>query len=432
MSRALNSALWVVSVGDGTRRRVAKADAVGGRWSPSGRRIVYWGLSRGSERDIATVSADGSEVESPVWLTADAAVDWSPTWSPDGRFIYFASSRGGTMNLWRLAIDEASGQALAAPEPVTTPTTWSGNFEFTADGRSLVFADQEERSTIWTAGFDPTGAVLTSQPTAVLQGRAINSIDLSPDSRTIAFSQRGEPWEALGVVRTDGSGWSRLTDDSAYHRLPTWSPDGERLLFYMSRGSGRLWTLRPDGSGLTEIVLPDGESGGNYPVWSPDGSRVAAGADSGVIVIDPSSSPAKLVDKFESLGRDPAGASGSDGMRPFSWSPDGRWLAGSSRYGLRNQLVLLDFQTRAYRVAARDAGSPVWLPDSRRVLFAASTHLMLLDTASGASRPVMPLERPFDYWGRTVALSRDGRTLVYLQSQTEGDIWLMTLEERAR
>ena len=74
----------------------------------------------------------------------------------------------------------------------------------------------------------------------------------------------------------------------------------------------------------------------------------------------------------------------------------------------------------------------MWLPDSRRLLFAASTHLMLLDTASGASRPVMPLERPFDYWGRTVALSRDGRTLVYLQSQTDGDIWLMTLEERAR
>jgi serine/threonine protein kinase len=33
-------------------------------------------------------------------------------------------------------------------------------------------------------------------------------------------------------------------------------------------------------------------------------------------------------------------------------------------------------------------------------------------------------------WGRTLSLSRDGRTLVYLQTRAEGDIWLMNLEER--
>ena len=434
MSRALSSGLWVVTIADGQRRRVAKADAVGGRWSPGGLRIVYWGLSgRGgaSDRDIATVAADGSQAESPVWLTADAAVDWSPTWSPDGRYIYFASSRGGTMNLWRLAIDEASGRAQGAPEPVTTPTAWSGSFEFSADGRNLVFADQEERCVIWNVSFDPAGGVPVGQPRQVMQGRAINSIDLSPDRQTIVFSQRGQPWEALGVVRLDGSGWSRLTDDSAYHRLPTWSPDGKRLLFYMSRGRGRLWTLKPDASGLTEILLPDGQAGGAYPVWSPDGSRIATMSDSGVIVIDPSSSPAKLVDRFDALGRNPDRAVGdSDGMRPFSWSPDGRWVAGASRYGLRNELVVLDLQTRAYRVLARDAASPVWLPDSRRLLFAGSNSLVLVDVPSGNERRVMPLDRQLDAWGRTLALSKDGRTLVYLQSQTEGDIWMMKLEDK--
>ena len=373
------------------------------------------------------MAADGSQADAPVWLTADAAVDWSPTWSPDGRYIYFASSRGGTMNLWRVAIDEASGRALAPPEALTTPTAWSGNFEFTADGRSLVFADQDERSAIWTVPFDPAGGVTVGQPGLVMQGRAINSIDLSPDRHTIVFSQRGQPWEALGVVRLDGSGWSRLTDDSAYHRLPTWSPDGKRLLFYMSRGPGRLWTLRPDASGLTEIVLPEGHSGAVYPVWSPDGSRIAVAVDSGLIVIDPSSSPAKLVDRFDELGRTAGGTLGNDGMRPFSWSPDGRRLAGSSRYGLRNQLVVLDLQTRELRVIVPDAASPVWLPDSRRLLFAGSPGLIVVDTQSGTERKVMPFESPFDAWGRTLALSKDGRTLVYLRSQTEGDVWMMTL-----
>jgi serine/threonine protein kinase len=429
MSRALRSELSVVSLVDGARRRVAKADAVGGKWSPDGRRIVYWGLARGSERDLATVAADGSQAESPVWLTEDAAVDWSPTWSPDGRFIYFGSSRGGTMNLWRVAVDETSGRTLAAPEPVTTPTAWSGGFEFTADGRQLVFADLDERSSIWAVPFDPAGGVLTRSPRSIMQGRAINSIDLSPDGQTLVFSQRGQPWEALGVVRLDGSGWSRLTDDAEYHRLPTWAPDGRRLLFYMSRGPGRLWTLRPDASGLTEIPLPAGESGASYPVWSPDGSRIAVAADSGLIVIDPSQSPAKIVTKFAALGRNTTQA-GSDGMRPFSWSPDGRWLAGSSRYGTRNQIVLFDLQTDAYRVVATDGGSPVWLPDSRRMLFAGPTDLVLLDAHSGVSRPLTPLAGHYDNWGRTVTLSRDGRALAYLQSQTEGDIWVMSLDAR--
>ena len=36
-------------------------------------------------------------------------LDWNPTWSPDGRYLYFSSTRGGTMNLWRVAIDERLG-----------------------------------------------------------------------------------------------------------------------------------------------------------------------------------------------------------------------------------------------------------------------------------------------------------------------------------
>ena len=47
MSRYMQSALWVVNLAAGARRKVADADAVGGRWSPSGRRIVYWGRTPG-------------------------------------------------------------------------------------------------------------------------------------------------------------------------------------------------------------------------------------------------------------------------------------------------------------------------------------------------------------------------------------------------
>jgi TolB protein len=155
MSRATVSTIWAVNLADGKKRRIVKGDAVGGRWSPTGRRIVYWGIQKPPQRDIAIVAADGSEAESPHWITSDAAVDSSPTWSPDGKYVYFGSSRGGTLNLWRVGVDEASGLVQGEPEPVTTPAAWSGSFEFSADGRSLVFADLDERTTIWSVGFDP-------------------------------------------------------------------------------------------------------------------------------------------------------------------------------------------------------------------------------------------------------------------------------------
>jgi Tol biopolymer transport system component len=421
MSRATDSRIWVVRVSDGEKRRVTDVDGVGPRWSPSGRRIVFWGVrqERGSERDIFTVAADGSEAGAPVAVTNDAAVDWSPTWSPDGRFIYFASSRGGTMNLWRVPIDEASGRAPGPPEPVTTPTAWSGHFEFASDGRTLVFSDLDERSAVFAASFDPVQGRLTALPRQVLQGRAINSIDMTRDGRTIAFSQRGQPWEALGTIRADGSGWSRISDDALYHRLPSWSPDGRRLLFYMNRGRGRLWTTRPDGGGLTEIALPDGISAGVYPVWSPDARRIAAAFDEGVLVLDVSSSPAKVLERFPP----------DIDFRPFSWSPDGRRIAGSARYASRDELIVLDLPERKRRVVAREGSSPVWLPDGRRLLFSSLTQLSIVDAQTGHIERVMALPRPYDQWGRTVALSADGKTLVYLQTQSEGDVWLMTLRD---
>jgi eukaryotic-like serine/threonine-protein kinase len=421
MSRANDSRIWVVRVASGERRLVSEADGVGPRWSPGGRRIVFWGSrrERGNERDIFTVAADGSEAAAPVSVTDDADVDWSPTWSPDGRHVYFASSRGGTMNLWRIEIDEASGRAQGPAEPVTTPTAWSGGFEFAADGRTLVFSDLDERSVVFAAAFDPVQGRLTGPPRQVLQGRAINSIDLTRDGRTMAFSQRGRPWEALGIIRIDGSGWSRITGDDFFHRLPSWSPDGSRLLFYMNRGSGRLWTIRPDGSGLSEIALPTDLIGGVYPVWSPDGTQVAAAFDEEVAVLDLSASPARTLARFDA----------DIDLRPFSWSPDGRRIAGAARYALRDDLIVLDLQTRTRRVVARDGSSPAWLPDGRRLLFAGLTHLSLLDTQTGRVDRLIPVPRAYDQWGRIVALSADGKTLVYVQTQSEGDVWMMTLHD---
>ena len=79
-------------------------------------------MHKGGQRDIWTISASGGE---PVPVTNDAALDWNPVWSPEGGYLYFASNRGGSMNLWRVPVEEQTGKVLGQPEPITTPSAYS-------------------------------------------------------------------------------------------------------------------------------------------------------------------------------------------------------------------------------------------------------------------------------------------------------------------
>jgi TolB protein len=101
-------------------------------WSPHGDRIAYWDTNSNGDRDIWTIAADGQS--DPVAVTQDAWTDWSPAWSPDGKYLYFSSDRGGSMNLWRMRVDEESGAPKGQPEPVTTPSSYTGWMSFAHSG----------------------------------------------------------------------------------------------------------------------------------------------------------------------------------------------------------------------------------------------------------------------------------------------------------
>src|SRR6185369_8160552 len=118
VARVSRSQIFLVDVATGARRSLTVADGVQPSWSPHGWRIAFWGLAQpGAHRAIWTLPAKGG---APVTVVDDAYYNWSPVWYPDGRFLYFASNRGGSMNLWRVAIDERSGEVHGEPEPITT------------------------------------------------------------------------------------------------------------------------------------------------------------------------------------------------------------------------------------------------------------------------------------------------------------------------
>jgi Tol biopolymer transport system component len=417
-SRDALAQLWVVPSSGGDVRQLTKeGDAVQPSWSPGGRRIAFWGLRHDSgQRDLWTIPVDAVGEPVPVEVTSDPAVDWNPVWSPDGRTLFFASVRGGSMNLWRVAIDEASGRPRGEPQPVTTPSRMSGSISLSRDGRQLMFVSSDQRSTIQRFGLDAAGRV-SAPPRPVFQGsQVIFTQDLSPSGEWIVFSTLGVR-EDLFVVRADGTGYRQITDDAFRDRGPKWSPDGSRIGFYSDR-SGRYetWTIQPDGSKLEQQTKTTGPSRWDTE-WSPDGKSLAT-TDGVQTWIEDLAKPLaqRKAEPLPPLEVNRA-------LLPRSWSPDGLTLAGDLEFYVSpgSVTLLYSFASRTYRALPEGRGMPVWLGDSRRLLVAQHDRIVLLDTGTGRASPVLAVA------AQGISISRDDRWVTYIEPHSEADVWMATL-----
>jgi len=413
-----NGQLWAVNVASGQRRQITKeGDAVQPSWSPRGHRIACWAINQGGQRDIFTIPAAGG---SRVAVSSDPELDWNPVWSPDGNYLYFSSDRGGSMNLWRVPIEEKSGKILGPLEPVTTPSPYSGLISLSRDGTRLAYANIATTSHIHRVAFDPVREKLAGEPAPITRGSIEAMLpNVSPDGQWLAFHMQGKQ-EDLFVLRADGTGLRQLTDDPHRDRFPRWSPDGKRLAFYSNRsGAYQIWTISPDGSGLEQIS--DFSSSVLYPVWSPDGKRLVCSDLGGKNF---------LLDAGKT-----AGNQSPEPLPPFpepnlkyevwSWSPDGRKLAArlASRDGANAGIAIYNLESQKFERVADAADQPVWMNDSRRLLFHRPGKLVLFDTQSKKARELLPAEV-----GRSmVSVSPDNRTIFLSIANTEADIWLATL-----
>ena len=418
----LRSELWVVPVEGGDPRRVSASDrdALDPSWSPNGFRIAY--TARGTTggdtagMDIQTIPAAGGE---SVRVTEDRASDWSPAWSGDGQHLYFVSNRGGSMNLWRVPIDEESGRRLGPPELMGAPAQFVAHPSVSADGRLIAFSNVVTTSqNIQKAAFDPVTGALSDFTWLTRGTRRWANADPTSDGEWVVLYSQDRPEGDLYVVRGDGTGLRQLTADSVIDRVPRWSPDGSRILYFSNR-SGRLeiWAIRPDGSDNRQVT---GE-GAAVGAWSPDGTRIAATTQRTVEIIDPSRRWEE-----QSVERLPAPDTALGRFTANDWSPDGRFLAGGINYQ-DTGIITYSFDTRTYEKLTDFGQWPVWLPDSRRILFVSGGNSFhMLDTRTREVTRVHSSE--WDIIGPP-RLTRDARQIFFSRRVTDGDIWVVRLRE---
>ncbi len=124
-------------------------------WSPDGKRIAFDTRAKNRESignpSIWTVDVEGGQSRR---LSVGSNGDVAPTWSRDGAWIYFGSTRSGTLQIWK--IPSQGGEAV----PVTQKGGFTG-FE-TEDGQFLLYVKGRETPGIWRVPANGGEEVLVS------------------------------------------------------------------------------------------------------------------------------------------------------------------------------------------------------------------------------------------------------------------------------
>ena len=114
----------------------------------------------------------------------------------------------------------------------------------------------------------------------------------------------------------DTSGHS-TSDNLADDTWPSWSQDGTKIAFASKRtGNYQIYAMHADGSGVTRLTQDSSDD--TQPAWSPDGSAIAFVSRNDVYVMKPDGSDQKNLTRHPAVESAPA------------WSPDSRKIAFAS------------------------------------------------------------------------------------------------------
>ena len=205
----------------------------------------------------------------------------------------------------------------------------------------------------------------------------------SPDGNRIVFSSDrdghvidGRPTDEIYVMDVDGGNPRRLTNHRGDDGYPSWSPDGNRIVFWSDR----------DGNFNFEIYVMDADGGNPQnltnnpnldwnPSWSPDGKRIVFDSvrDGNARNDFEINAEIYVMDADGQNQRRLTNHRGDDGYP--SWSPDGERIAFMSERNGNAEIYVMDAdggnQQRLTNHRSDDH-SPSWSPGGERIAFSSN------------------------------------------------------------
>lgn len=225
--------------------------------------------------------------------------------------------------------------------------------------------------------------------------------------------------EQIMLVNADGSNPRNLTDQPGNHLSPSWSPDGEQLVFVSDRtGSTELYVMNADGSDLRQITDTGWHK--EAPHWSPDGEQImfacypdtrsGGQADSQICVVNTDGSNLRSLSEDGIGGYDPA------------WSPDGQRIAFTGFSPTGEDVYLIYADGSGLRQLTDDEnggyGFATWSPDGQQIAYAASRregiNIYVVDIDDSNERPLLVTSMES---GLTPAWSPNGSTIAVISHE---------------
>lgn len=239
--------------------------------SPDGRYIAYVRRSNDimSDRAVSSIWLIDSQTGEEVPIAGRNGGAFSPRWSPDGKRLAFASTEGGSAQLWVRWMN--GGEAVRLTGLPTSPSSiaWS------PDGRSIAY-------TMLVKDDAPKfGSAPANRPEGAKWADPLEVHDL------LAYRADGEGliepgFEKIFLVPATGGSPRQLTFGPYHDTGPvSWSRDGRTIYFSANRRAdwqndpveSEVYALDVTGGGVTQLTDRNGPDAS--PIVSPDGSRIA-------------------------------------------------------------------------------------------------------------------------------------------------------------
>lgn len=240
-----------------------------------------------SETRIWMVPAAGGDA---VPLTSEGVSSDHPRWSPDGKFLAFLSERkeaNGTEGKTQLyLLNRLGGEAQRLTETVQDVE----DFAWSPDGKRLVLIlrdpsieELEAASKVKEKEKEEDGA---DKPTVPRKPKAqrpwvIDRLYFKEDTVGYLDRRRTHLW----VFDLASKRLTQVSSGDYDDTAPAWSPDGKQLAFASNRSkpdpdmtyASNIWVAAADNTdkGASPIQVTTGLGGDHRPAWSPDGKWIA-------------------------------------------------------------------------------------------------------------------------------------------------------------
>lgn len=208
-----------------------------------------------------------------------------PAWSPDGQYIAFTSNHDGVSQIFIMKSDGSDQRQLTRDKAGADNPAWS------PDGQYIIFISNQD--SVFTDQGISISEVYIMRPDGSGQRRLTNNQDFerdlswSPKGDVIAVSINPRAStgiyfpEAIYLMGLDGMIQKQLTDFASYNEHPAWSPSGEFIVF-SSHGDGEsgIYIMKADGSDKVYLTKSTNTVSSSLyvnnisPSWSPNGKYI--------------------------------------------------------------------------------------------------------------------------------------------------------------